>query len=207
MEVYCYVPAGDAQNIVECGLKLSRWADREADIGGERRKCITALLNPKDNMNKYRAESFKCLKLEVQSRYCFVADNCLYEAGRSHPEVMCMYEQSIMPAENYIFGSYRLPECLVISTVLPGQISILDKWLDSPILFDNSEDLYINNIIETYREYHRDFNDALLYSFYSMLSSLGRMELHEDRQQGIAVFSYKGTDRTAVIRIPDFGSY
>ena len=47
VEVYYYVPIEELENAVECGLKLSKWYDKEVLIGLERTKCISALLNLK----------------------------------------------------------------------------------------------------------------------------------------------------------------
>lgn len=207
MEVYFYIPANEAENTVECGLKLSRWFDKEVVIGGSVRKCISALLNPKDDIVKYRSGEYRCLKLDVNTNYCFVADKYLYEVGLSFSQVMDMYTGSVIPVENYIFGQYRLPECLVTSTVIAEQISILDKRLDSPVLFDNSEDLYINNIVETYKEEHNDFNDVLLYYFYSKLAEIGKADKIEDSDKSIAVFFDKHKEKVFTLRVPDISKY
>lgn len=206
-ELYFYIPSEEAHNAVECGLKLSKWFDREVLLDGEFKKCLSALLNPKDDMEKYRSAEYKCLKLELESRHCFVADRHLYLVGVNHPEVMDIYMSSIIPVENYIFGSYRLPECLITTTALAGQIGILDKRLDSPILFDNSEDLYINNIIESYKEEHDDFNDCLLYYFYNRLAEIGKADKIEDNKNNIAVFIDKDRERVFTIKIPDLRGY
>jgi len=81
VEVYYYIPKEEVENAVECGLKLSEYFDKEVVIGNTRQKCISALLNPKDDMEKYRSESLRCVKLELPPEYCFVADKYLYEIG------------------------------------------------------------------------------------------------------------------------------
>lgn len=129
VEVYYYIPAEEVENAIECGLKLSVWFDKEVHIGHDNKKCLSALLNPKDDIEKYRSASLRCVKLELYPRYCFVADRYLYETGLNHPEIMKLYLDSVMPIENYTFGLYRLPECLVTSTIIGDQISLLDKRL------------------------------------------------------------------------------
>ena len=42
-EVYFYMPADKMADAVECGIKLSEWYSREVRIGGEVKRCITAL--------------------------------------------------------------------------------------------------------------------------------------------------------------------
>lgn len=207
VEVYYYIPMNNAENAVTCGIKLSEWFDREAVIEGSGKRCISALLNPRDDQERYVSRDYRCLKLEIMPRYCFVADKYLYQAGTAYPEIMKRYAASIIPVENYRFGSYRLPECLVTSTIISDYVSVLDRRLDSPILFGSSEELYLNNIIEGYRELHNDFTDALLYSFYCRLAGEGRVRRMEDPGSGIAVFIDERDGKAFTFRIPDIGKY
>ncbi len=202
-EIYFYVGSNAAENAVECGLKLSEHASKYVVINEEVRKCITAFLNPKDDMEKYKSMDYKCLKFELPSKFCFVGDSYLYKAGLACPEVMKIYLNTIVPINNYIFGSFRLPECLITTTLLPGQISILDKRLDSPVLFDNSEEFYINNIIEINREENGDFNDAMLYCYYGTLARQNKLKKIEDNSKNIAVFIDESRNKTISIKIPD----
>jgi hypothetical protein len=207
VEVYFYMPVNEVGNAVECGMKLSQWFDKEVQINGENRKCIAAFLNPKDDMYKYKSTDLRCVKLQLDAKYCFVGDKFLYQVGVNIPKALELFNQSIIPIEKYIFGSYRIPECLVISTIIAGQIEVLDKRLDSPVLFGNSEELYINNIIETYREEYDDFNDAMLYSFYSKLVDAGKMEIIQDADKKIAVFMDKEKEKNYTIMVPDLRKY
>ena len=207
VEVYYYIPVDKAENAVACGIKLSEWYDREAGIGGSIKRCISTLLNPRDDYEKYISPDYKCLKLEIMSKYCFAADKFLYDAGITFPGVMEIYNRSIIPVENYTFGRYRLPECLVTSTIISDFVSILDKRLDSPILFNSSEELYMNNIIEGNKEIHSDFVDAMLYSFYSKLAEAGKVKCMEDACSGVAIFIDERDGRTYTLKITDLGKY
>ena len=207
VEVYFYIPAKDVENAVECGLKLSEWFSKEVEIDGSKRKCISALLNPRDDQNKYMSEEFKCVKLEVMLKYCHIADASLYKTGLTVPEVMKMYQQTIIPVDKYTFGKYRLPECLVTSTVVGDGISVLDKRLDSPVLFNGSEELYVNGITENFKEKYEDFGDALLYSFYSKLSDIKRLQKVEDVTNGMAVFYDEKEKMVYTARIPNMEMY
>jgi hypothetical protein len=207
VEVYLYLPAEKTDVAVECGIKLSEWYSREVEIDGEIKKCITALLNPRDDYEKYTSAGFKCLKLEVPPKHCRIADTLLYKAGLSHPEAMDLYRHSIMPIEDYTFGSYRLPECLITSTILGDQISLPGKGLDSPVLYSNSQELYFNNLLEGMKEVHDDLNDTLLYFFFKKLCEEGKAKGIEDPTNGLAVFTYAGDGRTYTLKIPDMGGY
>ncbi|HHV28992.1 hypothetical protein [Acetivibrio mesophilus] len=203
VEVYYYIPAEEVENAVECGLKLSECFEKEVIIGNTKMKCISALLNPKDDIEKYRSESLKCVKLELPSEYCFVADRYLYEIGLNHQAVMGLYLDSIMPIKDYPFGLYRLPECLVTSTVISEHISLLDKRLDSPVLFDNSEELYINNIVENLKEDYPNINDIMLYYFYCELEKEGKLEKVEDKGSKAVVFLDKEAGKAFMAKKPD----
>lgn len=207
VEVYFYLPAGNVANAVECGLKLSDWYSKEIELEGGKRKCISALLNPRDDMKKYISSDYKCIKMEIMPKYCYIADSLLYHAGLENPEAMDMYLRSIIPVEKYSFGQFRLPECLIVSTVIGEYISVLDKRLDSPILYNNSEELYVGNIIEDFKEKHDNFNDALLYSFFLKLTASGRFRMMGNEGSSTAIFIDSIDQRVYTIRIPDFGSY
>jgi len=201
------MPADKSENAVECGIKLSEWYSREVLINGVKKKCIAALLNPRDDNVKYTSPDYKCLKLEVQPKYCFVADSLLYGVGLEHPDVMEMYYKSIMPVGQYTFGTYRLPECLITETIISEHISELGKGLDSPVLFDNSQELYFNNLLESFKEEHKDFNDAVLYHFFKRLSLEGKVSEIEDEARRLAVFKDKRSGKVYTLKIPDMSSY
>lgn len=207
VDVYFFMPAESADTAVECGVKLSEWYSREINIDGERKKCITALLNPRDDHDKYISPVYKCLKLEVQPKYCFAADSMLYEAGLAYPGVMEMYHRSIIPVDQYTFGGYRLPECLITSTISAEHVNVLGRGLDTPVLYNNSQELYFNNIIEEFREAHDDFYDTLLYHFLKRLCDEGKAEVVEDTASGLAVYKDNRDGRVYTLRIPDMERY
>ena len=207
VEVYFYLPASHVDNAVECGIKLSDWYSKEIELDGVVRKCISALLNPRDDMEKYVSPEYRCIKMEIMTKYCYIADGVLYQAGLVNSEAMNLYNRSIVTAESYKFGHFRLPECLVTSTVIGEYVSILDKRLDSPILFNNSEELYVGNIIESFKENHVNFNDALLYTFFCRLADIGAFRMVGDETCGIAVFIDKRDNRVYTVKKPDLGRF
>ncbi len=201
-EVYCYIPHNSIEDAVDCGLKLSEWQSGEVIIYGKPRKYISALLNPKDDIKMYKNDNYTCLRVDVENRYCFIGDKYLRIISSSRPEFLDMYTGSIMPVENYVFGMYRLPECLVVSTIIGDSIHVLDRRKDSPVLFDRSEELYTNNMIEAYRQRHEDFNDVLLYCYYEVLAQKGGVERIEDDELGITVFIGRDSGKPVVLRRP-----
>lgn len=207
VELYYYVPTADIEYVVSCGLKLSKWGDKEVIIDGDRKKCLSALLNPKDDIESYKSDNLTCVKLEVQDEYCFISDKLLYLAGMENSSIMDLYHKSITPVKDYIFGTLRLPECLITCTIIEGYISVLNKAQDSPILFGDTEELYLNNIFEGFREKNDHFNDALLYCFLNKLTENGIMDMFVDPVRNIAVFNNRGNNNIYTLRIPDFNQF
>ena len=202
-EVYFYIPAGRAGDAVDCGIKLSEWFSREINIDGDRRKCITALLNPSDEYEKYTSVEYKCLKLEIPPKYCYVADRSLYDAGCKFSAAMKLYEESVIPILSYKFGEYRFPEALVITTVLSEQITVTGKMLDTPVLYANSPELYLNNLAEQLKEEHSDMNDTLLYLYFKWLCSRGEADMVCDgAADSPAVFVLRENNRPYVFHAP-----
>lgn len=203
-EVYYYVRSEDVLNITDCGLKLSISHDKEVIIEGEAKKCFSALLNPKDDIELYKSPYFSCLKLQVKSEKCYVADRFIYETAQSQD--IDLYYKTIVPIEEYMFGTYRLPECLIITTILPEEANVLDKRIDSPIIYTNSEELYINNILQELREKYSDIDDSLLYLLFDALTGMGKLEKIEDKSSTMSIFK-NDTGRIYCLKKPDISNF
>lgn len=202
VDVYYYINVKDIQETIECGLKLSEWYDKEVVIEHENRKCISTLLSPKDDMDKYNSKEFCCVRLEVNSSYCFAADKYLYQQGLNNPQIMNLYKESITSIDQYKYGTYRLPEVLVASTIIGGQITLINKAIDVPVLYDNSEELYINNLFEIQKEEDENFLDSALYFYYLKRSEIGEVEKFEDFNSDMTIFTDKSTRKVITIRTP-----
>jgi len=203
-EVYYYVKSENVSNIIDCGLKLSTFHNKEVIIEGEKKLCFSGLINPKDDLELYKSTAFSCLKLQVKSEKCFVADRFIYENAQSQD--MELYYKTIIPIEKYMFGSYRLPECLITTTILAGEASVLNKKMDSPVLYSNSEELYINNILQELREQYAEIDDSLLYYFLDKLADLAKLDKIENSNIGTSVFKNK-LGRTYCIKKPHLDKF
>jgi hypothetical protein len=116
------------------GLRLSKNFDREVNLNGYTKQCLTGLLNPKDDLYKYDSEEYDCLKLEMNNSYCKVIDSSFLLEGS--------YSINYIDLDKYILGTFKNPEILITTSVVPEKISILNKIIDIPVLFDNSRDLF-----------------------------------------------------------------
>jgi hypothetical protein len=200
IEVYCHIKAEKAENVVDCGLKLSEMADREILLNGMPKRCFQTYLSPEDDKNCFGKIEFRCLKIQVRKSVCRMADAFLYEMGNVNENTMELYEKSIIPLDNYVFGMYRMPVCLITTTMLPGEITLLNKNLDSPVLFRKSEELYVNNLIEDFRNENENIYDNLLYSYFVLLEQRGQAIKLESEDTKMAVFTLNGRNETYRIR-------
>jgi len=202
--LYRYVPADSIRDIVDCGIKLSQWYDREMDFGDlqGRRKVMLALINPWDDPDKAGDSSYRCIRLDLDPSECKVGDADLYRMGLLEPSLMERYMKTLVPLSDYRFGVFRNPECLVFTSILPEQIEITGKAQDTPVLFESSESLYLGNLLEEIKHQHRDSGNTLAYAYCRYLESKGGMRCIENRDLGIAVFLDTGSDRYIVAKIP-----
>lgn len=169
MEVYYYIPVDEKEDALSCGIKLSSKIDKKVTVNNHPAPCISALLNPKDDMDKYTSDKYVCLRIEIKPDYCYIADKTLYGSEKTRE----LYSCSIISPLNYVFGTYRNPECLITCTILPDSIHLMNKAIDAPVLYDNSENLYINRLFDELQEENPDFNETALTLFFDFLSNNG----------------------------------
>lgn len=206
--VYFYVPVDKANDVIECGLKLSEWKDREQQTpwNSGPQPCFCALLHPDDD-KRNRDPAYQCIKINVPAEDCVIADGDLYKLSMEYPEIKQKYIDTMVPLNRYIFGSFRNPECLIFTTILGDQISVYGKGLDDPILYENSETLYVNNLLERYNDRYSGINRVLLYCFLLAQSQNGLLEGLYSDSEGLAFFLDKGANRYVTIPVPDLKKY
>ena len=203
-ELYFFVPKEKIGDIIDCGLKLSEWYDREIPIPGisENKKVLKAFLNPRDNKKALKNPNYQCLRLEVGLEHCKVGDGFFYAIGLDDPEFMKRYYNSMVPLQDYCFGTFRDPEVLVMTSILPEYIEVTGKAMDIPLLYESSEALYLLNRMEKQEELYKDSGNHLLYAFFTYLESKGKVVRFEDKERKDAVFVYNGSQEYIVLRIP-----
>jgi len=191
MQAYYYIPIEEKEDILSCGIKLSVKADRIITINDTLTTfCISALLNPKDDLEKYKSYNFICLRLEIKDEYCYIANKDLLH-------IEDFYEKSVTKLSDYILGSYSAPECLITCTILPESISIKNKVIDFPILYDNSRDLYLNNLIYDMKDVYNNYDEVTLGLFLENLCSNGKFKKIE--KNDLSIYTGK-SGQTYIIR-------
>lgn len=203
-ELYFFVLKERIEDVIDCGLKLSEWYDRELDIPeiSKNKKVLKAFLNPRDNKDVLNDSQYQCIRLEVELDYCRIADSFLYNMGLINSMFMEYYYNTIIPLKDYCFGTYRDPEVLITASVLPENIKLTGKVMDIPLIYENSEEIYLANRIEWHEEEYKDSGNHLLYTFYKYLESVGKVNCYEDQKQRNCIFYNNDGKEYIVLRIP-----
>jgi|GEM_PF-323034 len=206
--VYYYVPIDKLEDVIDCGLKLSEWKESYQSTPWDRieKPCFSAFLHPLDD-ERHKDSSFRCIKLDIPVEYCAVYDSDLYRISSEFPELKKDFYNSMVPLNDYIFGSVRRPQCFVFTTVLSEQISLLGKGMDEPVLYENSESLYVNNILQQLNDRYNEFNSVLLYSYLTAQEQKGVYRCYRSTNASIAVFFDEESNEYISVPIPDYRRY
>ena len=197
-EVYKHVLKEHVQDIIQCGLKLSQYGLITIRIGGSKARFIPAFLNPKDDFG-YGKDEYACIRITIPNNYCKVGNDFL----RSDTNSMLndLFAQSIIPIEQYRFGTYRNPVCLISRTVQEGEIVLAGKHLDCPVIVEDSAELYLQNLLAGKTDENSDWLDAVLYSYYCDLADKGLIVKIESQESGVSVFINKNR-QIVTLKIP-----
>ena len=130
--IYYYAKNESLPIYLKYGIRLSKNFDKELNINGYIKQYLIGYLNPKDNMQKYNSNEFTCIKLEVLENHVTVIDSSFGLENNS----------SYSSIDKYIFGTFRLPLALVDTSIMSDKISLYNKVIDVPLLYDNSEEYF-----------------------------------------------------------------
>lgn len=195
MTAYFYIDKNDAEEVTECGLKLSIYGD---EVLAEREhpiRAIRALLSPKDDISKYGDNNLACLKLDIPNGKLLVAEEIYLDTGNRE-----WFNESVVHAENYIFGTYRKPCYLLTFTVSDEYIGILDKSMDVPVLYDDSEELYILKMKAEFEDRDENFYDKAIYGYLDVLQRNWKASI-EWQSDEFTIFGSDG--KKYIIRNPE----
>jgi hypothetical protein len=165
VKVYCFILAQEAEEIIECGLKLNSRLTKTIEINGCEVRCFEAYLHPRDGKGMNPDDVM--VKITVPEGRAYIADNSLLgETGD-------LYNKSIIPADQYKLGRYRKPCCLITCTVLPEMIERYNPDLDEPVLYQSSEQLYRDSLFYKTDDLAQSFKDVALNAYYNMKADSG----------------------------------
>ena len=132
--IYYYTKNENLPIFLKYGIRLSKNFDKEIYINGYKKPYLIGLFNPKDDINKYDSKNYTCIKLDVLSNHCKVINL----DGNEFLDEMIKH----IPLEEYKFGTFKNPCVLIDTSIMSDKISLYNKIIDIPLLYDNSEDFY-----------------------------------------------------------------
>ena len=165
VKVYCFIPAEEAEEVIECGLKLNSRLTKTIDIYGAKISCCEAYLHPKDGAGSRPDDVL--VKITVPEGRAYIADHSLLG------ELGDLYHKSIIAADQYKLGKYRKPCCLIACTILPDMIERYNSDLDEPLLYQSSEQLYRDSLFYKTDDLAQSFKDVALNAYYNMKAASG----------------------------------
>lgn len=132
--IYYYTKNENLPIYLKYGIRLSKNYDEEFNINGYKKPFFIGLLNPKDDIAKYTSNDYTCLKLDVLNNHCKVIN---YSLQLNINEVT-----PYISLDEYKFGTFKNPCVLIDTSIISDKISIYNKIMDIPLLYDNSEEFY-----------------------------------------------------------------
>ena len=165
VKVYCFIPAEEAEEVIECGLKLNSRLTKTIMICGAQVPCFEAYLHPKDGAGTGPDDVL--VKITLPEGRAYIADNSLLG------ELGGLYNRSIIPADRYKLGKYRKPCCLISCTILPEMIERYNPDLDEPLLYQSSEQLYRDSLFYKTDDLAQSFKDVALNAYYNLKVAAG----------------------------------
>ena len=165
MKVYCFIPAEEAEEVIECGLKLNSRLTKTITICGAQVPCFEAYLHPKDGAGTGSDDVL--VKITLPEGRAYIADNSLLG------ELGGLYNKSIILADRYKLGKYRKPCCLISCTILPEMIERYNPDLDEPLLYQSSEQLYRDSLFYKTDDLAQSFKDVALNAYYNLKAASG----------------------------------
>lgn len=165
VKVYCFIPAEEAEEVIECGLKLNSRLTKTITICGAQVPCFEAYLHPKDGAGTGSDDVL--VKITLPEGRAYIADNSLLG------ELGGLYNKSIILADRYKLGKYRKPCCLISCTILPEMIERYNPDLDEPLLYQSSEQLYRDSLFYKTDDLAQSFKDVALNAYYNLKAASG----------------------------------
>ncbi len=107
----------------------------------------------------------ECLCAELPDNAVYVAD-----AGRAADKI----PDTLVPLEKYKLGTYRRPFIVVTCELTADKLSRRDPDRGLPLLFENSEKLYVDRCYSAAEDSDPGFKERALKAYYESLAASGR---------------------------------
>lgn len=132
--IYYYTKKDNLPIYLKYGIRLSKNFDKEININGYKKPFLIGFLNPRDSEKYNNSKDYTCIKLDVLNNHCKVID---LSKKQNYDEVT-----AYIPLDDYKFGTLKNPVVLIDTSIISDKISIYNKVMDIPLLYDNSEDFF-----------------------------------------------------------------
>ena len=160
--LYLFIENEKINDAVKYGMKLSEYANKILKTSTEK-KGIAAYLSPSDCPD-FSDPNFTCLKILTDNLNIYIY-NKIFDNTDSLDDFLC-------DATDYNIGDYEDPIAIICSTILPENISIYNKILDTPLIVENSKDFFYQKSIQEMLD-----NECFTsYELYQMLLILGQQK-------------------------------
>lgn len=159
--IYLYVLNNKVDDYIKYGIKLSELSDKVINYDKSLKKGIVAYLSPKDS-SLYYDNHYTCLKIKIDRLNVYIYNKTTINLAKDK-DFFCKISE-------YKVGSFEEPEVLICSSILPENISVYNKIIDTPLLIDNSKEFYYKTAI--YEMLDNDFFTN--FEVYQLLLILGQ---------------------------------
>jgi hypothetical protein len=203
VDIFYYIPKQDIRDAIDGGIKLSEKYDKEVIINNESKQCLVGYLNPKDNSDKLLSDNYSCARARIPKRNVFIGDSALYEIGSLNEDAMKIYNSMIIPVSEYIFGTFRNPECLITTSLLGDSLTLIDENIDVPILVEDTVELYLEKVTMEMSDSYKTFKNDMLYTYLAWLVSEGKADVLYAENIRHDAFIIKESGRCIVLKRPD----
>ncbi|HOD93135.1 MAG TPA: hypothetical protein PLT91_02365 [Clostridia bacterium] len=143
MITYFHVPNVKVKDAVAFGMKLSEYGDSFIKTGSGLKTVIVSYLCPADDIKKYNIPGYTCLCIDVPIEKTYVIEGAYLEMENANA-----LAASLIKASDYRLGTYRKPLVLITTTIFSENIKVLGKFMDVPIIVDDSSELYLKSALE-----------------------------------------------------------
>lgn len=191
MKAYCFVPAERIEEITECGMDLSlgqHYACKVTTNGG---MCFIGKLNPRDYDKQEFTSGKALIKVDLSKVRSFIGESTFFKCDATEDENFRMFEDSLLPSEEYRPGMYRNPLCLIVNAVLPEAVEGYDRLMDEAIPYETSEELYVQCMFEDAKDKNENFREKALIAYFDELTEDGKAKKVSYRNHN--VYTVDGT--------------
>ena len=164
MTGYVFLEKEKAEKVLKEGLAPEGDGIRGIGFPSVKGPYIAAFFHPAENYAP-TGDDTVCLRAEIPVSDAFVAD-----AARIPDKI----PGTLLPLSEYKLGTYRRPFIVIPGGLAAERFSTRDRDIDAPLLYENSEKLYIDRCFALAEETDPGFRERALKAYYESLVESGR---------------------------------